>query len=127
MYWNYLAVAIGGAIGCCARYGLTNLLQSCLGKDFPLATLIINVVGSFLLGYLFFWSLERVSITPALRVAILTGGLGGFTTFSTFMLESVVLVENGSPTGAVLYAVASVILGFSAAFTGAWLARALVL
>lgn len=123
MLWNYLAVAIGGAVGCCARYGLTHVIQSLAGRDWPLATLMINVAGSFLLGLLFFWSIDKTSISPALRVAVLTGGLGGFTTYSTFMLESVVLVRNGAPGGAVLYVLLSIVLGFLAAFAGAYVAR----
>lgn len=123
MLSNYLAVAIGGAAGCCARYGLTHLIQSLAGREWPVATFTINVLGSFLLGFLFFWSLERTSISPALRVAVLTGGLGGFTTFSTYMLESLVLVRNGAPGGAMAYALLSVVAGFLAAFSGAWLAQ----
>lgn len=121
--WNYLAVAVGGAIGCCARYGLTQLIQSIYTRDFPLATLIINVVGSFVLGFVFFETLERLSMSPALRLAIITGGLGGFTTFSTFTVESLLLIENGTPGRATLYLLFSVVLGLAAAFAGAWLSR----
>ncbi|HET7370755.1 MAG TPA: fluoride efflux transporter CrcB [Gammaproteobacteria bacterium] len=123
MIWNFVAVAIGGAVGCCARYGLTHLIQSLAGREWPVATFAINVTGSFLLGFLFYWSLERTAISPAVRVAVLTGGLGGFTTFSTYMLESVVLVRNGAPAAAVLYVLLSVVAGFLAAFAGAWLAQ----
>ena len=123
--WNYLAVATGGVIGCCARYGVTQLVQQIYGRNFPLATFIINVVGCFLMGWLFFLTLERLSLSPALRTAILTGGLGGFTTFSTFAMEALLLAEDGEVRTAVLYVVGSVAVGLAAAFAGAWLARGL--
>lgn len=123
MWLNYVAVAAGGAVGCAARYGLTQLIQLIWGRNFPVATLTINVLGSFLLGFLFFETLERLTMAPALRTAILTGGLGGFTTFSTFMVESMLLMEDGYPTRAVLYVTLSVFLGFSAALAGGFLSR----
>lgn len=121
--WNYLAVALGGIVGCCARYGVTQLMQLVYGRSFPLATFIINVLGCFLMGFLFFETLERVSISPTLRTALLTGGLGGFTTFSTFAMEALLLVEDGETRTAVLYVFGSVTLGLLAAAFGAWLAR----
>ena len=125
MWLNYLAVAAGGAVGCTARYGLTELIQLVWGRNFPVATLVINVLGSFLLGFLFFETLERLTMAPALRAAILTGGLGGFTTFSTFMVESMILVEDGRPSRAAIYVALSVVLGFAAAVAGGFLSRRL--
>jgi CrcB protein len=124
MGWNYLAVAIGGGIGCCARYGLAQLIQLIYARSFPVATLAINVLGSFVLGFLFFETLERLPLGPALRAGILTGGLGGFTTFSTFMVETVLLAEGGASARAALYVILSVVLGFIAAFAGAYVSRA---
>lgn len=121
--WNYLAVAVGGVIGCCTRYGLTQLVQQFYGRSFPLATFVINILGCFLMGWLFFLTLERLSLNPTLRTAVLTGGLGGFTTFSTFAMEALLLVEEGATRIAVVYVAASVLLGLAAAFAGAWLAR----
>jgi CrcB protein len=123
VWLNYVAVAAGGAVGCAARYGLTQLIQLVWGRDFPIATLIINVLGSFVLGFLFFETLERLTMAPALRVAILTGGLGGFTTFSTFMVESMLLVEDGNTGHAILYVGLSVLFGFAAAVAGGFLSR----
>jgi len=125
VWLNYLAVAAGGAVGCTARYGLTELIQLVWGRTFPVATLVINVLGSFLLGFLFFETLERLTMAPALRAAILTGGLGGFTTFSTFMVESMILVEDGRPSRAAIYVGLSVVLGFAAAVAGGFLSRRL--
>jgi CrcB protein len=125
VWLNYVAVAVGGAFGCTARYGLTQLIQLVWGRNFPTATLVINVLGSFILGFLFFETLERLTMAPALRTAILTGGLGGFTTFSTFMVESVLLVEDGRPGGAFLYLALSIVLGLAAAVAGGLLSRRL--
>ncbi|MGN6767596.1 MAG: fluoride efflux transporter CrcB [Rhizobiaceae bacterium] len=121
--WTYIAIAIGGTIGCWARYAMTNLVQAIYGKDFPYATMSINLLGSFAMGFLFIETLERLTISPELRTGILTGVLGGFTTFSTFEMETLLLVEQGSFVKAALYVVLSVGLGFIGAFGGAYLAR----
>ncbi len=121
--WTYVAIAAGGTLGCWARYAMTNLVQSVFGREFPYATLSINVLGSFLMGFLFFATLERMTMPPALRTGILTGVLGGFTTFSTFSMEALLLVEQGEPMRAFLYVGLSVGLGFAFAFGGAYIAR----
>jgi CrcB protein len=121
--WTYVAIAIGGALGCGARYAQTNVVQAVFGRDFPLATLSINVIGSFLMGFLFIVTLERLMIPPSVRVGVLTGVLGGYTTFSTFEMETLLLAENGEFLKAALYVVLSVVIGFAAAFGGAYIAR----
>jgi fluoride exporter len=120
---TYLAIAVGGTLGCCARYTVTNLVQAVYGRDFPYATLSINLLGSFLMGFLFIETLERLTISPALRTGILTGVLGGYTTFSTFEMETLLLVEQGEALKAILYILLSVGLGFLCAFGGAYIAR----
>jgi len=121
--WTYLGVAAGGIVGCCARYGVTQLVQLVYGKNFPVATLIINILGCFLMGFLFFETLDRLSISPTLRTAILTGGLGGFTTFSTFTMETFLLFEDGEIGYSVMYLFLSVFLGLLAAALGAYISR----
>lgn len=121
--WTYVAIAVGGILGCWARYGMTNLLQLAFGRSFPVATLCINVLGSFLMGFLFIVTLDRVTISPALRAGILTGGLGGFTTFSTFSMEVLLLAEEGEVLKAASYVALSITLGLLAVFSGAYLAR----
>jgi fluoride exporter len=121
--WTYIAIAAGGTLGCWARYGMTNLVQGIYGRDFPYATLSINVLGSFLMGFLFIETIERLTMSPELRAGILTGFLGGFTTFSTFSMESVLLLEQGYPIRAGFYLLLSATLGFVAAFAGAYIAR----
>jgi CrcB protein len=98
-------------------------VQAVFGRDFPLATLSINVIGSFLMGFLFIVTLERLMIPPSVRVGVLTGVLGGYTTFSTFEMETLLLAENGEFLKAALYVVLSVVIGFAAAFGGAYIAR----
>jgi len=100
-------------------------VQSIYGRDFPYATLSINVGGSFLMGFVFIETLERLTVSPALRTGILTGFIGGYTTFSTFEMEILLLVEQGAPFKALFYTLLSVILGFAAAFGGAYIGRSL--
>ncbi len=121
--WTYFAIAVGGTLGCWARYAMTNLIQMLFGRSFPIATLCINVLGSFLMGFLFIETLNRVTISPATRTGILTGVIGGFTTFSTFSMEALMLAENGEMRKAAAYVALSVSLGLLAVFSGAYLAR----
>jgi len=112
-----LAVLIGGALGAASRYGVGLYIakwqaNSSLLGGFPLATLLVNVVGSFCLGLLFFLRLEHLS--PALKLGIATGFLGALTTFSTFELESFVLLEKGRILPAILYIFGNLILGMLA-------------
>jgi fluoride exporter len=119
----YLAIAIGGILGCWARYAMTNLVQAIYGRDFPYATLSINVLACFLMGFLFVETLERLTISPVLRIGILTGFIGGFSTFSTFAMETVLLAERGDGAKSVLYVALSLLLGMMATFGGAYIAR----
>lgn len=123
MIWNYIYIAIFGVLGCWARYAMTQLVQGLWGNDFPYATLFINVSGAFLMGFLFVETLERLTIDPSLRTGILTGFLGGYTTFSTYAMETFTLSEAGQALSAGLYALLSNGLGLLAAFAGAYIAR----
>lgn len=102
---------------------MTNLVQEIYGREFPYATLSINLLGAFAMGFLFIETLERLTIPPFVRTGILTGALGGYTTFSTFAMESLLLVEQGEPIKALLYLTISPTLGFFCAFAGAYIAR----
>lgn len=123
--WNYIAVAIAGALGCCARLGVNQLVHEHYGQAFPLATLLINISGCLCMGFLFFYTLEQVSLSPTWRLAIITGVLGGFTTFSAFGIETLLLVEDGKLGQAAFYVTSSVVLGIGAVFIGAYAARSL--
>lgn len=120
---TYFFIAIFAILGAFARYGQSIVVQNILGRSFPFATLSINILGSFLMGFLFFETLERINLSPELRTGILTGGLGAYTTFSTFSLESLNLIENGEMVKAGLYIGASVVLSIAAALFGAFLSR----
>ncbi|HEY4127100.1 MAG TPA: fluoride efflux transporter CrcB [Gammaproteobacteria bacterium] len=123
--WNYVAVALGGAFGCCARLGINQLVHERYAQAFPLATLLINVSGCLAMGFLFFYTLEQISMSPVMRLGLITGVLGGFTTFSAFGIETLLLVQDNKLGQAALYVILSVVLGLAAVFSGAWLARSL--
>jgi CrcB protein len=120
---TFVYLAIFAIIGAFARYGQSIVVQNVMGRAFPFGTLSINVLGSFLMGFLFFATLERINISPELRTGILTGGLGTYTTFSTFSLETLNLMENGEMVKAGLYVGGSVVLSIAAAIFGAYLSR----
>jgi fluoride exporter len=120
---TYVYLAIFAVIGAFARYGQSIVVQNLMGRAFPFGTLSINVLGSFLMGFLFFATLERIEINPELRTGILTGGLGAYTTFSTFSLETLNLIEKGEMVKAGLYIGGSVVLSIAGAIFGAYLSR----
>jgi CrcB protein len=107
-----------------ARYGLGGAVQR-LGTLFPYGTLLINVLGSFLLGFLMRWLLGTAA-SPELRAALTVGFCGGFTTFSTFSYEAAMLLQNGSYLRAMFYMVGSVVLSLAATFAGFAAARAII-
>lgn len=116
---NLLLVAVGGALGAVARYGVGLGAARWLGLGFPWGTLAVNVVGGFAMG----WLAARVGPEQeALRLALGVGVLGGFTTFSAFSLETVRLMEH-QPGLAALYAAASVVLSVGACWLGLYLGR----
>ena len=116
---NLLLVAVGGALGAVARYGVGVGAARWLGLGFPWGTLAVNVVGGFAMG----WLAARVGPEQeALRLALGVGVLGGFTTFSAFSLETVRLMEH-QPGLAALYAAASVVLSVGACWLGLYLGR----
>lgn len=120
---GYLLVFIGGGLGSTARYALSVLGMRLLGQGFPWATLVINIAGSALMGALTGWLVVQGNAPASLRIFVATGLLGGFTTFSTFSLETVLLYERGQPGLAVAYVAASVVIGVGALVLAMKLAR----
>ncbi len=110
-------IAVGGAAGALARYGISGWVYQRFAVGFPWGTLAVNVIGSLLLGLTVAW-FEGTVTSPELKRAIAVGFLGAFTTFSTFAYESVVLVQNGQWGRAGGYAVLSVALGVAAIVAG---------
>lgn len=113
-----LAIAIGGAIGSVARYVLNVAIQSRFAGPFPLGILVINVVGSLLLGFLMRLSLETAMMSPEVRIFLTAGFCGGFTTFSTFSYDALTLFETGAYRSASAYLVGSVGLSVIGTFAG---------
>lgn len=118
-----LLVASGGAIGSVARYLVGILMARILGVAFPWGTLTVNVVGGLLMGLFIELLARRFEGSPELRLFVAIGILGGFTTFSSFSLDVVVLWQRGELGLALIYVIASVILSIGALFFGLWLAR----
>lgn len=116
----YLFVALGGALGSGLRYFLSNKINS--GGDFPLATLIINVVGAFFLAIIAFYA-EKNKLDPRFILFLKVGFCGGFTTFSTFAFEIFNLEKNGNLNFSIFYALISIILSL----LGIYFARFLIL
>jgi CrcB protein len=121
-----LYVAFGGAIGSVSRYALTLAIQSRMTSTFPAATLVINLTGSLLLGFISQLAMESMAINDELRVLLTVGFCGGYTTFSTFSYETARLMQDGDYRRAALYVASSVILALAGTFAGFALARALL-
>jgi CrcB protein len=120
-------IAAGSAIGGVSRYLLGGLLQRQTGGTFPIGTLVINISGSFLLGFILRYAVETPTLTPETRAFLTIGFCGGYTTFSTFSYETVALMEDGQWPRAALYVALSVGLSVLATFLGIAAARELVL
>ena len=120
-----LMLAVFGAAGTLARYGLQGWVQMRTGAGFPSGTLVINLVGCFLLGAVGQFSLNHLSVTPEWRTALTIGFLGAFTTFSTFGWETVQMLHDGEWNKLLLYAGGSVLGGVVAVILGMRLGNSL--
>src|SRR6266849_4802214 len=118
-------IAIFGAIGTLARYGLQGVVQIRLGSTFPYGTLLVNLSGCFLLGLIGQFTMNRLVISPDWRVAIAVGFFGGYTTFSSFGWETAKLLEEGAWLRASAYVGASVVAGLLLSVAGIRLANQL--
>lgn len=103
-----LWICLGGAVGTGARHLLSSWLSNVLGPSFPYGTLGVNVLGSFLVAIIVHASSEAAALSPALRVVLVTGVMGGFTTYSAFSLQTLVYMQNGAWSSAALYVLATV-------------------
>jgi CrcB protein len=123
MIKTLLLIASGGAFGALSRYGAALGVYSIMGRGFPYGTLFVNVVGSFLMGMLSIMLLERFNLGPEWRAAILVGFLGSFTTFSTFSIETLNLLEQGDFNRAFLNMGLSLVLCIIAVWFGVSIGR----
>ena len=124
MIWWY--VALGSAVGGVARFGLATLIQQRVGPNFPVGTLVVNITGSFLLGLVLRYALATDAISAEVRALLTTGFCGGYTTFSTFTYDTVLLVEERGHGRAGLYVLLSVTLSLIGAWLGIAAARGLI-
>jgi CrcB protein len=112
-----ISIAIGGALGALCRYGMTMGISSLIGRGFPYGTLVVNILGSFLMGAAYVIMIEEINVNPEWRVGITIGLLGAFTTFSTFSIETLNLLESGDAFKAGL----NILLSISFCMLGCWL------
>jgi CrcB protein len=115
---SYLIVFLGGGLGAAARHGVNLLVARLIGTGYPFGTFGINVLGSFLMGVIAEYFALKSGLHQPLRLLLTTGILGGFTTFSTFSLESALLVERDQFAAAGIYVAASIVVGIGALFAG---------
>ncbi|MGD0430346.1 MAG: fluoride efflux transporter CrcB [Acetobacteraceae bacterium] len=122
---TWIAVAAGGALGSMARFWMTAVVTALTGPRFPYATLLINVLGSFVIGGVAGLTLTpaRMAMHPDARIFLMVGICGGFTTFSAFSLQLLELFQNGDAIPALLYAAGSVLLCLLFVWFGWWLGR----
>ena len=123
---RFLWVCLGGAIGTGARYLLSNWSRQAFGTTFPVGTLAVNVIGSFLLGAIMFVGLKTDLMSETARMTLGTGVMGGFTTYSTFNYETLHFFQDRAPRLALLNIVATFFGCFAAGLAGLWMARRLV-
>ncbi|HEU4584592.1 MAG TPA: fluoride efflux transporter CrcB [Gemmatimonadaceae bacterium] len=119
-------VALGSALGGVSRFLLSTAIQQKAGTVFPIGTLVVNISGSLLLGFLMSYALSTTAISPEVRGLLTTGFCGGYTTFSTFSYETMMLIEEGELGRAAVYVLASVVVSLIAVYLGITAARGLV-
>jgi CrcB protein len=115
IFWS---VAVGGALGCVSRYYLTGFIQQRAGASFPAGTLIINITGSFLLGFIMRYALQSGVVSAETRMLLTSGFCGGYTTFSTYSYEAAMMLNDREYGRAALYIGASVMLALAGTFLG---------
>lgn len=121
----WLAVAAGGALGAVARYAMAGAVQRAAGGVFPWGTLAVNILGALLMGAIVEGAARLWTMPADIRLFLVTGVLGGFTTFSAFSLETALMMEKGDWGPAIAYIAASVALTVLFLFCGMWAIRSL--
>jgi CrcB protein len=117
------AVGIGGGIGALIRYYVAGWVQPAWWPGFPFGIFVVNITGGLAMGLIVALTALKLQMTPEVRAFLTTGILGGYTTFSTFSLDSALLMERGAYGQAAAYVVGSVVLSILAIFLGFWVVR----
>ena len=120
---NLLAVFVGGGLGACLRYLTGVLISGNLKINLPVATILVNIIGCFLIGFLYVIFVEKLQASKQLKLLLTVGFCGGLTTFSTFSAEVFDMIQNGQLLNASAYTVLSVIIGCIAVFFGGYCAK----
>jgi len=120
---NILFIGIGGFFGAISRFVVSKITMNIFGNLIPYGTIAVNILGSFLLGFLFTLSVVKMSDGTAFRALVCIGFLGSFTTFSTFSLEAVNLLEEETYVLFFIYAASNVIISLVTAFLGVYTAK----
>jgi len=119
-----LSVGVGGGLGALIRYFVAGWVQP-LGSDFNWGIFVVNITGGLVMGLVVEASALKLNLSPELRAFLTTGILGGYTTFSTFSLDSVLLLQKAQYAAAAFYIIGSVVLSIAALFAGLWIVRAI--
>lgn len=121
--YNIIAIFLGGGLGAVSRYLVGINLARHFEINLPISTFLVNVVGSFIIGFLYFLFVEKADISPVVKLALTVGFCGGLTTFSTFSLELFEMVENHQFFHAFAYAILSVTICLIMSAIGAYFAK----
>ena len=115
MLKNFLLVGLGGCLGSMLRYAVSHIFRS---NHFPLATLVVNIIGSLIIGVIIGMSIKDLNFSQGWKLFLVTGICGGFTTFSAFSAENLQMLQNGKYLLSITYICSSIIMGIAAAWLG---------
>ena len=122
----YIAIAVGGSLGAVSRYWVSSVTYQWFGQGFPYGTLAVNLIGSLLMGFLSVLLVHRFHISDEIRIGLLAGFLGSFTTFSTFAMDTLHLAGNEAVIKAVIYILLSVLFCILGAWAGLAAAKQMI-
>ncbi len=122
----YIAIAVGGSLGAVSRYWVSTTTYQWLGQDFPYGTLMVNLLGSLVMGFLSVLLVHRFNVSEEIRIGLLAGFLGSFTTFSTFAMDTLQLAGNDAIMKAFVYILLSAMLCILGAWAGLVTAKQLI-
>ena len=122
----YIAIAVGGSLGAVSRYWVSSTIYQWFGQGFPYGTLAVNLLGSLVMGFLSVLLVHRFQISEEIRIGLLAGFLGSFTTFSTFAMDTLHLVGNEAVMKAVIYILFSVLFCILGAWAGLVAAKQMI-